>query len=67
MHRTSGMNNWTARSGYRYRMSVPGPIEPTRTGWRYPDGTVKPFYKRRSPTVIERRSLWARIVARVAR
>lgn len=28
MHRTNGMNNWNARSGYRYRMSVPGPIIP---------------------------------------
>jgi hypothetical protein len=34
MHRTNGMNNWNARSGYRYRMSVPGPIQgaPSRAG-----------------------------------
>lgn len=45
----------------------PRAIVQTSTGWRYPDGTVKLFYKQQSPTVIERRSLWARIVARVAR
>ena len=45
----------------------PEAIVYTSRGWRYPDGTVKPFYKARVPTVIERRSLWARIVARVAR
>lgn len=34
MHRTNGMNNWNARQGYRYRMSVPGPIQgvPSRVG-----------------------------------
>ena len=34
MHRTNGSNNWNARSGYRYRMSVPGPIQgvPSRAG-----------------------------------
>ena len=45
----------------------PRAIVQTSTGWRYPDGTVKPFYKARVPAVIERRSLWARIVARVGR
>lgn len=45
----------------------PRAIVQTSTGWRYPDGTVKPFYKQRSPTVIERRSLWARILGKVGR
>lgn len=45
----------------------PEAIVYTSRGWRYPDGTVKPFYKQRSPTVIERRSLWARILGKVRR
>lgn len=34
MHRTNGMDNWNARSGYRYRMSVPGPILPVGVPYR---------------------------------